>query len=65
MTFVRALLVMLALVAILACAARGPDVSVEDVKRVRLGMTKSDVIQVMGGPPNSVHEDVSGELSNC
>ena len=42
--------------------ARGPNFQMEDARRVEIGMTKAQVVEIMGFEPSSVHEDASGEL---
>ncbi len=45
-----------------ACATHGSDFRMEDARRVSLGMTQSEVIEIIGSKPSDVHEDATGEL---
>ena len=44
-----------------ACTTVGRDFSFEDAKRIELGMTEAEVLQIMGKPTNK-HIDGIGEL---
>ncbi len=56
-------LAILALVLLLAtgCASTGRNFSFEDANRVQIGMTESEVRQIMGEPTNK-HVERTGEL---
>lgn len=66
MTAIRSIavaLVALLPVALSGCATtRGHDFRMEDARRVEIGMTKSQVVEIMGCEPSDFHEDASGEL---
>lgn len=44
------------------CATHGANFRLEDARRVELGMTKTQVVDIMGSEPSDVHEDMTGEL---
>lgn len=44
----------LSFVALTACASHGHNFSIDQANRVTNGMTREEVIRIMGGKPNSV-----------
>lgn len=44
-----------------ACASTGRDFSFDDARRIKLGMTEAQVLEIMGRPTNK-SIDLSGEL---
>jgi len=45
------------------CATtRGHDFQLDDARRVEIGMTKAQVVEIMGSDPSDFHEDAAGEL---
>jgi len=44
------------------CATHGRDFRMEDARRVEIGMTKAEVVEILGTEPSDYHEDATGEL---
>lgn len=44
-----------------ACASTGRDFSFDDARRIKIGMTEAEVLEIMG-PPTNKSIDLSGEL---
>jgi len=62
-TFALALCTLLAMPLLSGCTAtHGNDFRMEDARRVEIGMTKTQVVDLMGCEPSDFHEDASGEL---
>ncbi|QDU66232.1 hypothetical protein [Engelhardtia mirabilis] len=48
---------------VLGCiSVRGPQFDLEDAKRVELGMTKAEVVEILGSEPSDTAIDATGEL---
>jgi len=50
------------LIVLQACATRGPNFKLEDAQRVQIGMTRPEVVAILGSEPSDVSVDLSGEL---
>ena len=43
-------------------STRCHDFRMEDARRVQIGMSKSQIVEILGCKPSDFHEDASGEL---